>query len=139
MLLSEIFDKQFDIKWIKDFSGTNIAIVDKLNLEVYLSNFSYEEDGYTVNIEFSVDDTFGKTNNNKNQFLIFSAVYQVIKEYLTKNNDIVAIKFSSDGENRTALYKKFIEKYASKFGFKLVKNTTEQWSNNTKFYLRKIR
>jgi len=132
MKLTEIFDKQFDIEWSYfDNNEISIAKVEKLNLQIKFIKLRDD----MISISFSINNKMSTTHKNKDQFIIFSAVYQAINEYLSKNNYIDSVVFECSDAKKADLYKLFIDKYASKFGFKLVKDTTEQWSNNREFKL----
>jgi len=158
MKLTEIFDKQIKLHWeMSRYAEGESTAIFKLpssdngsHIEVFfeseiVKNEELLYDEMIVHIEFLYrDETGGYTTNlihrNKEQFLIFSGVYQAIKEYL-KEWDVDFIVFSAVDSKRVALYKKFVDKYAHKLGFKLrEKNDYDQnpdhiWS---KFVLEKI-
>jgi len=144
MLLTEIFDKQFHIEWEQELFSKQEK--DKVAIIYIENNGEISSRDTKIEVSFNERDikdltdkainimffattdkeiqTIDSTNRNKEQFLIFSAVYQAIKEYLVKyGSDIEYITFAaikSNKDNRTKLYDTFIKKYASKLGFKLL-------------------
>jgi len=144
MKLVEIFDKQFKIKWEKnegvtkafiDIFGNNVIVIFT---ESFFEDDSNEDDPLLTNrcrIVFFVNGKIDQTNINKDQFLIFSAVYQAIKQMVYKDN-YDEIVFEAEGSSRIKLYKTFIDRYASKLGYKL--KSDRKLMNNTIFMLEKI-
>jgi len=158
MKLTEIFNKQIKLHWemARYAEGESTAIFklpssdDGSHIEVIFESEIVKNEGLLydemiVHIEFLYFDEKGKStasliHRNKEQFLIFSGVYQAIKEYL-KEWDVDIIMFSAVDSKRVALYKKFIDKYAHKLGFKLSQvNDYDQNPNYiwSKFVLEKI-
>jgi len=138
MRLAEIFDKQFDIKWEKENIEDTKAFLDISNIpiEIFFEKISDIE----IYISFKTDQLTRITNKNKDQFLIFSAVYQAIKEYLDNHREIELVTFTSFDKKRSILYKMFIDKYASKLGFKLdnLHSNTGEYHHSTRYTLKRI-
>jgi len=134
MLLTEIFDKQFDIDWVNhpgSSGGTALIKINDIEIEVGFDFVYRDIDTEILSIYFYVtneyhDFTVNLLNRNKYQFLIFSAVYQVVKEYLTDYGEEIdlitfsAAKDENQKNNRNKLYDLFIKRYASKLGYELM-------------------
>jgi len=137
MKLTEIFDKQFDFDWDYNTDRGDVAFT-RLDNNSMLKVFFEDLTNNQIGIAFSLNNRFSTTYNNKDQFLIFSAVYQAIKDYFHYNHDIDSIYFSAEEGSKVKLYRKFIDRYASKFGFKLKEEYKSFNSAFIRFILEKI-
>jgi len=135
MKLHELLDTKTDVVWRKSshYGTTAFAALD--NNEIIIKVFFHiiPESGKLhddhVLIDFTVNGTFGVTSTNRNQFRIFSIVFEIIKEFLNREKSIKYAEFTAKEPSRQKLYSKFIEKYADKFGFEL-DNTDEEIDDN---------
>jgi len=125
MKLYELLDTKTDIVWRKSShynTTTAYAALDNNEeiIKVFFHILPGPGNNYDhVSIDFTVNETFGITGINRNQFKIFSIVFEIIKEFFNKEKEIEYVEFTAKEQSRKKLYSKFIEKYANKFGFEL--------------------
>ena len=134
MLLNEILDRPYPWKWHRkdnrEWWGTfakEPAPGEKIK----------HEDLYTVQIEsiddpsvrsqpavweISFSDGAGRQGVTKtgNEFKVFATIMDIVKDFL-KNKKPEYVNFSGKEASRDKLYRRMIQKYASKWGYGLVK------------------
>jgi hypothetical protein len=130
MKLTELFNTKPKYEITKDNIYTTYETsIGEDDIEVDFGFFEENGSSYST-ISFTVNGVHYLTHNNKNQFIIFATVSDIIKDYVGKEKPDY-LNFSAYEQKRANLYKKFIDKYAKSFGYKLVKEDKVEYGHFT--------
>ena len=99
----------------------------------YMVFFQLKKDMVTWSIDF-VDSKFRTTKTGEgDQFKVFSTVIAIIKEFIDDRSpermNMEASK--TEGESRSSLYKKLLQKYARGWGYKFEEESDSTYSSFT--------
>jgi hypothetical protein len=114
--INELFDQPYEWEWIKTPMGQPAAEF-QTDSETYFVEFTTFQNGQTM-FYFESDEYGDDISGAGDQFRVFATVYQILDEYLRKNN-VKWLHFTGDEPSRVKLYKRFAEKISKKYDMKL--------------------
>ena len=119
--ITELFNQPAEFELVEVDEGLIYQYKSYIEEDALVVSMAYYEGQWEV--VFWVNDKLNITNSDGNEFVVFSTVIAILKDFVRRENPEF-IKFSArkDERSRVSLYGKMIDKLAKENGYRIRKS-----------------